>query len=52
MVHLHCLQFTFCFQAVNGCRHLLNTDLSHHQFAILVHDVISVFFFAIGIVGI
>jgi len=36
-------RFAFPFQAVDGCGRLFDTDLSHHQFAILVHDVISGF---------
>ena len=44
------VRFAFPFQAVDGCGRLFDTDLSHHQFAILVHDVISGF--AIGIAGI
>jgi len=43
-------RFAFPFQAVDGCGRLFDTDLSHHQFAILAHDVISGF--AIGIAGI
>ena len=47
-------RFAFSFQAVEECGRFFDTDLSHpvshHQFAILVHDVISGF--AIGIAGI
>jgi len=44
------VRFASPFQAVDGCGRLFDTALSRHQFAILVHDVISGF--AIGIAGI
>lgn len=40
------IQFAFFLQAVVGCEHLFDTDLAHHKFTILEHDIITGF--AIG----